>query len=56
MKLDIPPKYHPSWMGKENNQLTLKEALEKIKHIEREQAMCEKLVSKAARLLEDYLP
>lgn len=53
---DKGPLKFPSWMGKPNNKLTLAEARAKIRDMERTQRQCDKLVSKAIKLLEDSLP
>jgi hypothetical protein len=46
----------PAWMSKKNEELTLPEAIKKIKYLERMQNQLDRIITRGVKILEDALP
>lgn len=53
---DKPARKLPTWEFKPNKELTLKEAIQKLNFLEREQARIDRKLLKAFALLKDIMP
>lgn len=56
ISFDKPARKLPTWEFKKNKELTLKEAIQKINFIEREQARIDRKLQKIYALLEEVMP
>lgn len=46
----------PAWMSKKNEELTLREAVAKIKYLERMQNQIDRIITRGVKILQDALP